>query len=251
MNTDTSLSGCLNALVSATSQLLNSTAAAPAVASVVTGVCGTSSQCSDSVIRPKLTSFYQACSQELAVSPNADLVAMYDSFYALIPLRQSICSKDDSGASCVGQIKANVAVSSLYSNVGSAGQTVLKPNAQTIASDNILFLGLHAGLPKEQLCTACTRNVLTNYVNFQTTTPYGPGMSNTQMFTGQSNLYQDVQSTCGSSFLAGTMAAGSLSDGVGSNIINDDTGAAPRTVARVGASTVLLGAVAVAFAAAL
>jgi len=247
LNSDNSLSGCLNALISATSQLLNSTSAAPAVSSVVSSVCSASSQCSAAVLRPDLTSFYQSCSDDLAVNPIPDLVSLYDAFYTIIPLSQSICAKDDSGNSCVGQIKANVASASLYTNVGSAGQTVLKPNAQTIASDNIIFLGLNANLPKEQLCTACTRNVLTSYINFQTSTPYGPGMSNTEFFTGQSALYSAVQTQCGSSFLAGTVAAGSLSG----SVVGGSSSDAPRNAARVGALTVILGALAAVFAAAL
>lgn len=252
LNTDTTLSGCLSALTSATSSLLSASAGTPSssvVASDVTNVCGssTTSQCTDTLIRPKLSALYAGCQAELATSPVPSVVDLYDTFYSIVPFLQSICSKDDNGDSCVGQVKANVAISSLYTTVGSGAQAVLTPNAQTIANDNILFFGLNPQMSSIQLCTPCTRNILTNYINFQTEALYAPGMSNTEFFTGQSALYQAVQNTCGSSFVSGTVAAaGSLSNGVLST-----SGASRTAASSVGASSLVLGVVAIAFAAAL
>ena len=57
------------------------------------------------------------------------------------------------------------------------------------------------------------------YTNQLSSTPYGPGISNSQLFPGEAALYSAINSKCGASFLGGQVqAAGGLA-----------TGAAPRS----------------------
>jgi len=73
-----------------------------------------------------------------------------------------------------------------------------------------------------QLCTTCTRNILTPWITLGSNNPYGPGMSNSLLLAGQPALYQAINSKCPSGFLSGAVqAAGGLSGGLVS-------GAAPR-----------------------
>lgn len=87
----------------------------------------------------------------------------------------------------------------------------LTPNMTTFGSSNIAFLLISPDLPSSTLCTPCTRNVLTSYINFESSVPYAPGLPSSQLFPGQSDLYNAVQRTCGASFLSGAVqAAGGL-----------------------------------------
>jgi hypothetical protein len=85
-----------------------------------------------------------------------------------------------------------------------------------------------------------------SYFNFEKSVPYGPGLSNSPLLGGQSDLYDAVNNTCGKSFFGGAVqAAGGISGGlVGSN-------AAPRSISQSfgGIITAVMGTVAFGFAA--
>jgi len=198
--------------------------------------------CPESLIRGKIADFYSACSAELTSNAHPDVIRTYDVLYTMTPLRIAICSKDDNGSYCVTQTKApatsglNAAISL---NGGSSGLTpaalqkyiavpavnpttltrradeaALSPNVTTYRAANLPFLFRQASLPAETLCTACTRNVLTAYINFESNVPYAPGLNKSTLLSGQSALYLGVQTTCGKNFLSGAVqAAGGLSGG--------------------------------------
>lgn len=155
--------------------------------------------------------------------------------YSLIPLKNAVCSKDDSGNYCVStigsttsqsasqlasiaqSISVSASVASSNARRADAAQVVvaIAPNATTFASNNLLFLLLQPSLAKDALCQTCTRNVITSYISFESATPYAPGLAASVLLGGQSALYQAVQSTCGSTFLSGAVAAAAgLSGGV-------------------------------------
>ncbi|OBZ74718.1 hypothetical protein A0H81_05542 [Grifola frondosa] len=246
-NTDTSLSSCTTSLISATSDFApgsNSTPSASAVSSALNNVCSSSAACADATIQ-------QGRDQDL----RRPLLAH--------ALRSALCSKDDSGRYCATQIGTNasststgvlstvseylsVPLSSSNARRADAQSVVsLIPNVTTFANNNLIFLFLSPSLDSTQLCTSCARNVITSYVSFESSVPYGPGLSSSVLLGGQSALYTAVQSTCGASFLNGAVqAAGGLSGGILS-------GAAPRSISTgVGAVSVAIGAVVMALAAA-
>lgn len=76
--------------------------------------------------------------------------------------------------------------------------------------------------------------------------PYGPGLKQSPLMGGQSDLYQGILSTCGKSFFeSGVQAAGGLSGGV----LGGSSSAAARVVSQdLIMVAAFLSAVVVAFA---
>ncbi|KAL5496137.1 hypothetical protein ACEPAH_3054 [Sanghuangporus vaninii] len=116
LNSNSTLASCIVPVVNATSAfspLSNSSvnASSSAVNSALGTLCSAStlsSGCSDTVIRGQLSSFYSSCGDELTgASPNQDVIRIYDVLYTIIPLKGSVCSKDDSGNYCVTQVSAS------------------------------------------------------------------------------------------------------------------------------------------------
>ena len=202
-------------------------------------ICSTST-CSATAIRSQLTSFYSACTDELTgSSPNKDVIRMYDVLYTITPLFSAVCSKDDAGSYCVTQVEAIPASASASASSASSSAAakrdvtpelilntkraevtqnvtaVLTPNTTAYGSPNLPFLFLTSSLSYNDLCTSCTRNILTAYISFEQTMPYALGIAQSPMLGGQSDLYNAVTSTCGSSFMTGSVsAAGGLSGGI-------------------------------------
>ncbi|KAJ7054705.1 hypothetical protein C8F01DRAFT_1063621 [Mycena amicta] len=255
LNADTELASCTDSLIGASSSFgpggnYSSGATKAAITSALSSICSTSttSSCPQSLITGKLASFYTACGAELTTSPNTQVKTIYDTFYTVLPLLSSVCAKDDNGDYCVLSVNASsstasllqpaVAVSSVSRRADS--ETAYMPNAATINDNNILFLLLNGSLPKPELCTTCTRNVLTNYISFETGTNYAPGIAQSVLMSGQSALYQGVVATCGSDFLTSAVkAAGGLGQG-------SSSGESGALSLRTGGVLASLGALAVA-----
>ncbi|KZT03267.1 uncharacterized protein LAESUDRAFT_762052 [Laetiporus sulphureus 93-53] len=251
------------------------------VKTALADLCGASSACSPTTIRSTLTGMYAACVDELTSGLNADVLRTYDVLYSIVPLANAMCSKDDSGDYCVLDISAsgnsssssnstNDAAashsSSTFSNISQylwssssssssssnsslarrddSTQTPISivPNVTTFSSNNILFLFLSPDLSSSELCTSCARNVLSAYIDFESTVPYAPGLAVSTLMKGQTALYKSVMNICGENFLSGAAeAAGSLSGGLLGN-------GAHRSVGGVGSTYVAALAGVAAFA---
>jgi hypothetical protein len=168
----------------------------------------------------------------LTTNKVSDVIGIYDVLYTIPPLRTSVCSKDDNGAWCVmaatttarevGGDSPSLAqlLALLYTdNSGAlkrrADTTAISPNMTTYHDTNLPFIFFTPSLDATKLCTACSRNVLTAYINFESNVPYGPGLSQSQLLDTQSALYSAIQEKCPSGFLSGAVqAAGGLSGGL-------------------------------------
>ncbi|KAJ7092492.1 hypothetical protein B0H15DRAFT_922043 [Mycena belliarum] len=221
LNADTQLTACTSALMTASSAFgPGGNATSPTksdITTALTSICKTSttSTCSQSLIAGKLASFYTACGAELTSSPNAQVKMVYDTFYSLLPLLSAVCSTDDTGNWCVMKAKASSSAKNLAPALKSVARraepvTAYMPNATTINTNNILFLFLDGSLPKADLCTTCTRNIITSYVSFEAGTQYAPGIAQSVLMSGQTAIYSGVVATCGADFLAAVKAAGGL-----------------------------------------
>ncbi|KAJ7456997.1 hypothetical protein FB451DRAFT_1353791 [Mycena latifolia] len=221
LNADTDLTACTSALTTASSAFGpggNSTSASKeSVSSALTSICSTAttSTCSQSLITGKLASFYTACGAELTSKPDTQVKTIYDTFYSLLPLLSAVCSKDDNGDWCATQanVSSTTNLTPALSTVSRRAATVTAymPNATTISANNILFLFLDGSLPKAELCTTCTRNILTSYISFEANTNYAPGLAQSVLMSGQSAIYSGVVGTCGADFLTSAVkAAGGL-----------------------------------------
>jgi hypothetical protein len=115
-----------------------------------------------------------------------------------------------------------------------------------MASTNILFLYLTPDLPDNKLCTTCTKNILRAYMDFEASVPYAPGLAQSALFPGQTQLYQAITSKCGKDFLGGpAQAAG----GIGSNgPLGKKSGGVPRAASTLGFASVGIILAAVGFA---
>ena len=93
-----------------------------------------------------------------------------------------------------------------------ADSSAFLPNMTTYHDTNLPFIFFTPSLDATKLCTACSRNVLTAYINFESNVPYGPGLSQSQLLDTQSALYDAIQQKCPAGFLSGAVqAAGGLS----------------------------------------
>ncbi|KAJ7222227.1 hypothetical protein GGX14DRAFT_428257 [Mycena pura] len=249
-NDDTDLATCTSTLLAASSAFgpgaPNAAGASKdAIDSALTSICSptTTSSCPQSLIAGKLATFYTKCALELTSQPNKQVMTMYDTAFALLPFLQSVCSKDDDGNYCVHSTNvsssAAPAVASVARRDSSSDATAYIPNADTINAQNLVFLGITGSEAKSQLCTTCTRNVLTNYISFQNTANYAPGFQQSLLMRNEPTVYNGVVSTCGAGFLTNAVqAAGALGGG-------STTGSSGALSLRAGASgglSTLIGA---------
>lgn len=235
------------------------TASASTISSALNNVCSSTTSCDQSTVRGLLASFYGNCTAELTSSVNSDVIRTYDVLYSLIPFKEAVCSKDDSGRYCVSSLNTTSSAAStvrlagsssssgdsLYSSVSLSSkrddQVAFVPNVTTYSSDNLLFLYLSPDLTSEQLCTTCTQEIMTAYMNFESSVAYAPGLANSPMLSGQTALYNGIQSICGSTFLSGSVVAagGSISSG-----LLDSAASARAQVGQVVVAGSMLGALA-------
>jgi len=238
LDSDPQILSCTKAFTSAASNFgagsHSGNASVSAVNSALNALCPSLSACPQNVIRSQLTDFYAACPDELTSSPNSDVLRAYDVLYVLYPLSQAVCTKDDSGNYCVLEVGStsnttgkNLLASSdstvsnglwlpLTSKNSRRGeQQVIIPNLDEFKSENLVFLGIQPSLAAEELCRPCTRNVLTEYIQFTSSLPYAPGITNSPLMGGEADLYTAVQEKCGAPFLSGSVqAAGGISGGI-------------------------------------
>lgn len=246
LNDNSALTACTTPFTTALQQFAPgaSGASSDTIATALKTLCegNAFSACPQSTVTNQLGAFYAACEAELTSQPNLSVKTTYDVLYSLVPIRQAICSKNDTEGYCVTQLSSSsntgvVALADpeasqqhtlltnyLYTTPGSGAvvrrgvsdsTTALVPNTTTYQNTNLLFMFLNPSMPASTLCTTCTRNFITPYIDFESACPYGPGLSNSLLLAGQVPLYNNITTKCGSSFLSGAVqAAGGLSSGL-------------------------------------
>ncbi|KAJ3569112.1 hypothetical protein NP233_g5267 [Leucocoprinus birnbaumii] len=241
-DTDSSLSDCTSALINATQAFTpgGSAGSSPTnaqVSSAVENICtgSVSTACPDNLIRGKLGDFYAACSAELTSNPNTQLRNIYDVLYALTPMKQAICSKDDSGNYCIvsstssgasgdlDQVQQALSYVPTSGTVSRRDESAIAANLTTFQDNYLPFLFRNGNMDNSALCTTCTRNILTSYFNYESDVMYAPGLANSELLGKQSALVGDIQNKCGANFLNGAVAAagGIKSEFNGAANVND------------------------------
>jgi hypothetical protein len=91
-----------------------------------------------------------------------------------------VCAKDSSGKYCVSQLAGSSAKGA--SGTTNAAQTPLTssdgtPDAEAFSNANILWLGANPTMNATALCTECTKNVMTSYIQWESSTPLANGIS--------------------------------------------------------------------------
>jgi len=245
LNSDTNLGSCLSTLKNITSAFAPgaSTPSQSDATPALNNLCADSvtNVCPESLIRQWLTSFFAACPAELTTNPNTDVIRIYDVLYDIPPLHTSVCSKDNSGNYCVNGASQTTRELNEDTNDSSLGISdvmallyfkqkngaltrrdqfsAILPNTTTFSELGIPFGFLTPDLNETELCVSCTRQILTAYINFESSSPYVVGINSSQLLSQQSPLFNAVQSKCNATFLSGAVAAaGGLSgDGTASS----------------------------------
>jgi len=185
----------------------------------LSGICSATA-CDPKLIGGQLGQFYQACQNELTVSKVPEVIVTYDALYILGPLQQALCQKSSTGSYCLAASSNSTPTKRASIDRRSTTQEAFTLDATVFGQQNVAFLGLLPSLSASQLCVPCTREIMGIYTTQLSSIPYGPGLSNSQLMSGEPALYSAINSKCGASFLAGQVqAAGGLA-----------TGAAPRSV---------------------
>jgi hypothetical protein len=229
LNNEQSLRECTTALTTALAAFApgsNSDVTSAQITSALNTVCAdtgrVSSACPESVITNHISAFGAACSDELA-SPDSPVIGHYDVLYSLIPMQKSVCSKNDKGNWCVmsGAPIAGSTADQIQGRLYTQNGETVTPNINAFSENNIPFIGISPSLGKDALCTTCTRNVLRNYITFQSSIPYTPGVTNSQLLARQTDLFRAVQETCDEGFMnSEVQAAGSLGTKFGNSDSN-------------------------------
>ncbi|KAI3604144.1 hypothetical protein WG66_010133 [Moniliophthora roreri] len=206
--------------------------------STLDSLCSIDYKVCEQTIRKNVFDFYGACPEELTSNTNQDVLRLYEILYSMVPMKNAVCSKDDNGRYCVTKtsslvtdgtspsgVKTNLVTPNsvistvqqyLWSNPGALAKRAdaMVPNMTTYANTNLPFLFISPDLDYNRLCTACTRNVMTHWINFQSDVPYAPGLNKSLLLSHEADLYTGIQKTCGPNFMSGVVqAAGGLSDG--------------------------------------
>lgn len=193
-----------------------SSSSTPSASNLAT-ICAATA-CPDTTLRSILTSFAGACPDE--ITSDSSVITLYDIIYLLSPMTTALCSKGDSGSYCALSATTTSSSSSAAASVVAAAADTQKYisndgtlNSTTFTTDNVPFMFLQSGLASSQ-CTACTRNIMTSYINWESNCPYAPSLSNSVLLNGQTKLYNAITGVCGTSFLSGVVqAAGGLGTG--------------------------------------
>lgn len=241
LNSNTQIAACTTAMNTGLAGFAPgsaATASASEIASALETVCA-SDACQASNLSQQLTAFSSACAEDMN---NSEVVRMYDILYTLSPMKDAMCSKGDDGKWCV--MSSNTLAGASASDIQSSlytqnGQTVI-PNTENFSKNNVPFLLLTPELDKDVLCKACTRNVLTAYINYESTVPYAPGLGKSQLLQSQTPLFNAVKEKCGDGFMDNQVKA---AGGIGSNIIKSGAAAPSTNAALSGLMAVAAGLV--------
>jgi len=228
-NGDASLTACTKSLIQATQSFGSggSGGSSPSKAEVsgaIDSICtgSASSACPDSLIRGQLADFYAACSDELTSKANEKVRDMYDVLYVLSPLKKAMCSKDDSGSYCLfadsdaaikgagvdlTQVQNSLSYTPSAGSVSRRADAPIAANLTTFHSCNLPFLFREPNMDSATLCTTCTRNILTGYFGYESDVLFAPGLSNSKLLGGQTELVGAIQQKCGANFLNGAVQA--------------------------------------------
>jgi hypothetical protein len=226
----------------------------------VTALCAPAldTACAEGVLRPELSKFYAACSEE--VGSNALVKAIYDNFYVVGPYREAVCSTGDDGEYCAESIAllandAESGISNLLKNAednlttGTGRNT--RPNPTTFASTGLPFLFLTPSAPEQVLCSTCGQRVMAAYTKFQTALPYGPGLGSSPLLAQQRPLWAAIEEKCSDLAVANAGSTPGGGDDDSTPILGGSISGAKKTVGMGAAFVGAVAAVVVGAAAAL
>ncbi|KAJ7573984.1 hypothetical protein C8J56DRAFT_980422 [Mycena floridula] len=212
LNSETPLSSCMSAISTATAG--SSSLSGTTLTGTLGNLCSSavSDKCSEVLIRSTLSSFADACGDDMAT--NTDIANLYDTMYSVYPFWGAICAKDDNGDYCLASASSSSSAKAIENSISytPGASNSLAPNTTVIGASNLLFMLLTD--PQSSDCNTCTRKIVQPYLSFNADAPYSSGIKNSPMLYGLSDLGSKITAACGSNFFDTVVAAaGSLSSG--------------------------------------
>ena len=95
--------------------------------------------------------------------------------------------------------------------------TVVIPDTKTWRSTALVYLFISPEYPASQLCTSCTKAVLSAYVKFEAATPYALGLTNSPLLGDQLNLWNNLTDKCNTTFTNDILSSAGYSADQGDN----------------------------------
>ena len=227
---------CTEPLIEATNtfaqQSTNSTSSV-ALSSSMEKLCQVQNGCDRHLVRYFLFEFWNQCTDALEAR-HPEILSLYDYLYIFNPFRDAVCSKDASGKYCLSTITQHIAKKSpktkravpqpqdVYSEEYWArvlptiprSHMMAATNSSTSASHAIntsqlpplapqqVFFFLSGDSDKDTLCTECSKHVLAAYISYELSSPYAPGLENSDVLKSQRSIYERAQSICGGDFVS-------------------------------------------------
>lgn len=231
LNADDQIKKCTDPLLTATQTYANATQKSgsdisTALTTSLGDLCGSNAGCDTGLIRTYLSQFWDACSDDIK-NKNQKVSDVYDVLYLINPFREAICTKDAGQNYCLQTIASSAATSPKRSLLEETFEPLVERQASSSSGDdlssaasaaddqannNIAFLFLQPTAQKSVLCGDCAKNILASYISFETSIPYGVGLANSPILSGQSAIFKKAKSECGKDWranvnvLAGTQA---------------------------------------------
>lgn len=209
LDSDSRIKTCTAPLLSATQYYTNTTTgststedADDALRESLGELCTSGQGCDSDMIRQYLNQFWTACTTEITAQ-NKAVQDVYDVLYLINPFREAICSTDGNGNYCLTEVASNSTSSkrSLPEHRLLSRQADNATDAATavdsFSGSNIAFLFLEPTASKDVLCSTCSQNILASYIEFETSIPYAIGLANSDILSGQSELYKAGKEVCG------------------------------------------------------
>jgi hypothetical protein len=202
-NADSKISSVLAPLLTATARFNPSSGQQSIKADVtwaLNELCDPKAAFKASDIQTTVTNYYSACQSDMVSGNQPDLTRTFELLYALPPLRNAVCSKDATGAYCLSSAKKNGGHADTQAPTNQV-------NLQSWSSSHIHYLFINADETPEQLCTACTKQVLTAYVSYENVLPFPMGMSSSVLLKDQKALWSAITAKCPADFTQGILSA--------------------------------------------
>jgi len=118
------------------------------------------------------------------------------------PMIGGVCAKDTDGSYCLSKAKKNGG----HTKRGD-DQSLLQINTDDWKKSNVQFLFIDANESADQLCTACTKQVMTSYITYETALPYPMGVRSANLLGNQKALWTAINSKCPANYTAAILSS--------------------------------------------
>jgi len=204
-NSDAKMQSCLKPLITATARFLpsaNMQSNQGDVKWAMDQMCSGKSACDQSAMQTTITDFNTACNGDMLSGNQQSLETTFELLYIMTPMIGGVCAKDTDGSYCLSKAKKNGG----HTKRGD-DQSLLQINTDDWKKSNVQFLFIDANESADQLCTACTKQVMTSYITYETALPYPMGVRSANLLGNQKALWTAINSKCPANYTAAILSS--------------------------------------------